>query len=145
MRVPSGVAYFVVILLVSVSLKDPSDLLVHNVVAVCESSTDVIMGNALFFQGANDCFLCGSCAWRHGKEYVEKLWFIWHGWVMLLNAYQLHAMCSTLKHVVKHTISAQATISPQNFQILPSFFQHTEDIWLVFCIYCRQLKLWRIA
>ena len=73
MRAPSGVAYFVVILLVSVSLKDPYDLLVRNVMVVCESSVDVIVGNALFFQGANDCFLCSRRAWRHGKESVEKL------------------------------------------------------------------------
>ena len=47
---PSGVAYFVIILLISVSFKDPYDLLVHNVVAVCESSTDVIVEMACFFK-----------------------------------------------------------------------------------------------
>jgi len=86
MRASSGVAHPVVILLACISLKDAYDLSVRHVVAVCKSSTDLIMGRASFFHCADDCLLCCCCVRRHELEDIESLWFIQCVRMMSFNA-----------------------------------------------------------
>jgi len=77
------------------------------------------VGRSRFFHGADDRFLHGCCVWRYGQEDVDDddLWFIRRGGMMSLNAPQLYATRSTLKHVVKRAISARAAIPPREIQI----------------------------